>query len=159
MMEQQHSLTEGVTPLASQLDIAKLSRERVKRLEDEVRKLPQVELPTDHYFADGMYARVVTQDANVLVVGKTHKREHFLIIAKGSLMIGQTKVCAGMVFVSKPGAKRALYALENCVYMTVHRTKKRNLDKIEAQLIEPQPDSLLDSSNKLKAKEISWHGA
>ena len=117
-----------------------------------MREMPQAELETFHYFADGMYARVLPRPAGTLIVGKVHKREHFYIIAKGKVQVGKEVYEAGTVIVSKPGTKRAVLALEDSVCLTVHRTKKRNLDKIEKQLIEPDRMALFDSSNrKLKA--------
>jgi hypothetical protein len=131
-----------------------LQRNSILELENIMRTMPQVELRTDHYFADGMYARVLSRPAGTLIVGKVHKREHFYIIAKGKVMVGKEVYEAGTVIVSKPGTKRAVLALEDSVCLTVHRTKKRNLDKIEKQLIEPDSTALFDARNKLKAKEL-----
>jgi len=132
-----------------------LQRNSILELENIMRTMPQVELRTDHYFADGMYARVLSRPAGTLIVGKVHKREHFYIIAKGKVMVGKEVYEAGTVIVSKPGTKRAVLALEDSVCLTVHRTKKRNLDKIEKQLIEPDSTALFDARNKLKAKELT----
>jgi hypothetical protein len=126
----------------------------VLRLEEEVRKFPQDEfqkaIRTDHYFADGMYARVVFRPKGALIIGKVHKKEHFYIVAMGCVQVGKQVLPAGTILVSKPGTKRAVFALEDSICLTVHRTKKRNLDKIERQLIEPDKTALFDSSNKLK---------
>lgn len=123
---------------------------QLRKLEEAMRSMPQVELETDHYFADGMYARVLKRPAGTLIVGKVHKREHFYIVTKGKVQVGKDIYEAGTVIVSEPGTKRAVLALEDSICMTVHRTKKRNLEKIEAQLIEPDTKALFDSSNKLK---------
>lgn len=124
--------------------------------------MPQAEFETNHYFADGMYARVVIQPAGSLIVGKVHKREHFYIITKGRVEVGcddETTIYeAGDVIVSKPGTKRAILALEDSIFMTVHRTKKHNLRKIENELIVEDESAMFDSSNKLKAKELICHG-
>lgn len=125
----------------------------VHKLEEAMREMPQAELETFHYFADGMYARVLPRSAGTLIVGKTHKREHFYIVAKGRVQVGRDIYEAGSVIVSQPGTKRAVLALEDSVCLTVHRTKKRNLAKIEAQLIEPDTKALFDSSNKLKERK------
>jgi hypothetical protein len=132
----------------------------VKALELALRELPQVEPVTEHYFADGMYCRMVARDAGVLVVGKVHKREHFYMVVKGSVAVVQDgaerKVYhAPAVIVSKVGTKRATLALTDAVCLTVHRTDKTDLDEIEAELIEPEPDSLFDSGNKLKFLEYT----
>ena len=73
--------------------------------------LPQVQLQTAHFFADGMYARAVYRPAGTLIVGKVHKREHFYIVTKGSVQVSKDVYRAGTVIVSKPGTKRAVLAL------------------------------------------------
>jgi hypothetical protein len=126
----------------------------ILKLEAEVRKLPQDDfqksIRTDHYFADGMYARVLFRPKGALIIGKVHKKEHFYIVAMGCVQIEKNVYPAGTVIVSKPGTKRAVLALEDSICLTVHRTKKRNLANIEKQLIEPDAKALFDSSNKLK---------
>jgi hypothetical protein len=62
---------------------------------------------------------------------------------------------APSVIVSKPGTKRAVYAVTDAVCMTIHRTKKRNLDKIERELIEEDRLALFDSSNRIKPKVVA----
>lgn len=135
-------------------------RSKVLRLESAMRQMPQVELPTEHFWADGMYARVVRRPAGTLIVGKVHKKEHFYIVTKGRIEVssesGTGTYEAGDVIVSKPGTKRAVLALEDSVCMTVHRTKKRNLAKIEAELVEEDEQALFDSANKVK--ELSCLG-
>lgn len=127
---------------------------RVLRLEAAMREMPQAELETFHYFADGMYARVLPRKAGTLIVGKVHKREHFYIVAKGRVQVvtdkGTDIYAAGTVLVSKPGTKRAVLALEDSVCLTVHRTKHRDLKRIERQLIEPDPAALYDATNTRK---------
>lgn len=127
---------------------------KVLELEAAMRKMPQVELVTNHYFADGMYAREVERPAGTLIVGKVHKKEHLYIVTKGKVQVvmdDEVKTYAApAVIVSRPGTKRAVLALEDSVCMTVHRTKKRNLDKIEQELIEEDRLALFDSANKLK---------
>jgi hypothetical protein len=126
------------------------TRAAVEALQAEMLKLPQLELQTDHHFADGMYCRVVHRPAGALIVGKVHKREHFYIVAKGRVQVGREVFGAGTVIVSQPGTKRAVLALEDSICLTVHRTAKKNLDKIERELVEPDKTALFDSRNKLK---------
>jgi hypothetical protein len=113
-----------------------------------MRQLPQAHLETFHYFADGMYARVLPRPAGTLIVGKVHKKEHFYIVCKGKVQIEQDVYEAGTILVSKPGTKRAVLALEDSICMTVHRTNKHNLDKIERELVEPDKTALFDARNK-----------
>lgn len=108
-----------------------------------------------HFHADGMYCRVAFRKAGVTIVGKVHKREHFYIVSKGAVMVTngddepQTHM-AGTVVVSQPGTKRAVFALEDSICMTIHRTDKTDLDEIEEELIEPDALALFDAHNRLK---------
>lgn len=108
-----------------------------------------------HFHAQGMYCRVVSRNAGVTIVGKVHKQEHFYIVAKGSVLVTNgdeepKTYPAGTVVVSQPGTKRAVFALEDSICMTVHRTDKTDLDEIEEELIEPDPLALFDAHNRLK---------
>lgn len=127
---------------------------RVWRLQAAMQEMPQAELDTFHYFADGMYCRVLPCPAGTLIVGKVHKREHLYIVAKGRVQVvtddGTTILEAGTVLVSRPGTKRAVLALEDSVCLTVHRTNKHNLAKIEKDLIEPDKTALYDANNQVK---------
>jgi hypothetical protein len=127
-----------------------MSTDLVLKLQEEMSKFPQLELPTQHFFADGMYARSLFRPAGTLIVGKQHKREHFYIVVTGKVQVGQNTYGPGTVVVSGPGTKRAVLALEDSLCITVHRTNKKNLDKIERELIEPDPKALFDARNKLK---------
>lgn len=113
---------------------------------------------TQHHFADGMYCRVLFRPAGTLIVGKCHRRMHFYIIAMGRVSVTDgdgpaVEYGAGTILVSKPGTKRAVLALEDSVCMTVHRTKYRDLKKIERQLVMPDPLALYDESNKIARLE------
>lgn len=123
-------------------------------LQAELSKLPQVELETEHHFADGMYARVVRRPKGTTIVGKVHKKEHFYIVTKGAVRVSDGETWndyrAGDVIVSRPGTKRAVFALEDSICMTVHRTNKRNLEKIERELVVDDPTALFGPGNKLK---------
>ena len=127
----------------------------VLKLEEIMRTMPQIELQTDHYFADGMYCRVVARPKGTVIVGKVHKKEHFYIVAKGCVQIEKEVYPAGTVLVSQPGTKRAVFALEDSICLTVHRTNNRNLKRLEKQLVEDDPLALFDAGNKLKVKELT----
>ncbi len=128
---------------------------RLAALQAVMINMPQVELETKHYFANGMYAREVFRPAGTTIVGKIHKHEHLFIVTKGCILVwtdgDETRMEAPCVLVSKPGTKRATYAETDAVAMTVHRTDKTNLDEIEAEIIEAEDLALFDSSNKVKA--------
>jgi quercetin dioxygenase-like cupin family protein len=137
-------------------EVAELSN--VKRLQELMAKMPQVQLETRHYFADGMYCREVPRPAGTVIVGKVHKREHFYMVTKGrvAVVVGNEskEYVAPCIIVSKPGTKRAVYAIEDSVCLTVHRTNLVDLDEIEAELLEYDETSLFDARNELKPLAI-----
>jgi hypothetical protein len=127
----------------------------VLRLQEILREMPQLELPTTHHFADGMYARVVARPAGALIVGRVHKKEHFYIVASGRVAVTDGEELAveypcGTVLVSKPGTKRAVLALEDSVCLTVHRTDKTTPEEIEDEVVETEDNALFDARNQLR---------
>lgn len=127
-------------------------------LQQAMAQLPQYVPETTHYFADGMYCRVVKRAADVVIVGKVHKREHFYMVVQGSVAVIQDGAerrvyHAPSIIVSKPGTKRAVVALEESVCLTVHRTDKTDLAEIEAELLEEDSTALFGPDNQLKSLE------
>jgi mannose-6-phosphate isomerase-like protein (cupin superfamily) len=133
-----------------------IEKKAVERLQAEMMQFPQLELPTQHYFVDGMYCRVLPRPKGTLIVGKVHKKEHFYICAKGRVQVttdsGVRDIDAGTVLVCKPGTKRAVLALEDSVCLTVHRTDKTELAEVEDELVESETQSLYGPGNTLRIK-------
>ena len=143
--------------MSEQLDMFPIPRSQlpIAQLQAALAKLPQCVPDTEHYFADGMYCRVVRRDAGVLIVGKVHKREHFYMVIEGAVAVVQDgaerKIYhAPSIIVSQPGTHRAVLAIKDSVCLTVHRTDKTDLDEIEEELIEDDPTALFNSRNQLK---------
>jgi len=134
------------------------TREEIQRLQDEMAKMPQAELQTEHYFSQGMYCRKVFRKAGTIIVGKVHKKDHFFMCAQGQIIAwsekGMVTLNAGDVLCSKSGTKRVTMEVTDAIGITVHKTNKTDLDKIEKELIEPDELSLFDSANKLKVQAL-----
>jgi hypothetical protein len=141
-----------------EIDQATSMLDKVKALQVEVSKLPQYEPDTKHYFHGGMYCREVFRDAGVLIVGAVHKKEHFYLIVSGTVAIttddGVQEVTGPYLFSSKPGTKRAVYAITDALCMTFHRVESSNVEDAEAELVEHDPNSMFSVGNKVKLKEI-----
>ena len=133
--------------------------EQINRLQGEMSKLPQQELPTEHYFSGGMYCRKLWRPAGTLIVGKVHKKDHFFVCAAGEIIAWSEKCMvtlkAGDIIESKAGTKRVTLAVQDSIGVTVHQTDKTDLEEIEAELIEPDNLAFFDAHNKLKlASEV-----
>lgn len=130
------------------------TREQINTLEHEMRKLPQIEIKTTHYFADGLYAREIFIPAGVLLTGKIHRCEHLNIVSKGRIAVwtddGMREVSAPFTMVSRPGTKRVGFALEDTVWTTIHANvdNSQDLDALEAKLIEDDAAAIAEEKQK-----------
>lgn len=130
-------------------------RAKVDVLQQELSKLPQYEPETRHFFHGGMYCRKVFRPAGVLIVGAVHKKEHFYFIASGTVAItdgeGNVQEVTGPhLFLSKPGTKRAVYALTDALCMTFHATDAASVEQAEGELVEADPNSMYAVGNRVK---------
>jgi hypothetical protein len=116
--------------------------EQIHALEEEIAKLPPVETKTTHQFAKGLYIRSLFIPAGTFLTGKLHKSEHLSICAQGDITVltpeGMKRVQAPHVVVCPAGTKRAAYTHTDTLWINVHATHERDLDKLEALLIEPE---------------------
>ena len=132
--------------------------DKVQALQAEVSKLPQYEPATKHYFHGGMYCREVFRHAGVLVVGAVHKKEHFYLIVSGTVAIttddGVQEVTGPHLFSSKPGTKRAVYAVTDALCMTFHAIEAKTVEEAEAELVEAEPNSMYSLGNQVKHQSL-----
>lgn len=134
----------GVKPKpANIVPLAKVpTRAQIVRLENEMRKCEQIHIEPVHHFANGVYAREITIPAGTLLTGKVHKTEHLNIISQGRITVwtedGMKTVEAPYTIVSRPGTKRVGLAHTDTVWTTIHGTHEKDLDRLEAELIESE---------------------
>lgn len=136
-----------------------MMRQKVEVLQQQLAKLPQYQPETKHYFHGGMYCREVFRHADVLVVGAVHKKEHFYLIVYGTVQItdgdGDAQEVTGPhLFRSKPGTKRAVYAVTDTLCMTFHATEATTVEEAETELVEVDPDSMYSLGNQVKHPQI-----
>lgn len=115
-------------------------RPQVEELERTMRDLPQVDIPVQHGFGPGFYARTITIPADTLLTGQAHATDHIFMVTKGDITIttddGTVRVQAPYQAVCKAGGKRAGYAHAETVCVNIHITTETDLAKLEAALIE-----------------------
>jgi len=116
-------------------------RNAINRLEAEMAKLPQVEQPVKHHFANGLYGREIFNPADSIIVTKEHKAENISFLLSGTMSVitedGMKILTGPMVFVTKPGTKRVIYSQTDCLFATVHPNPSNsdNLNVLEAGII------------------------
>lgn len=119
--------------------VKNITIEQVLAAEAEMKLQPQVELRVEHDFSYGVYARTLYIPKGIALTGQIHKYENFNILLQGRMSVlvdGQMKeVEAPFKVVSPPGTKRIAWALEDCIWMTVHGTHEKDVEIIEQTFI------------------------
>lgn len=128
-------------------DVATLpTRSAIEALQAVISTHQQLDLKTDHYFANGVYLRTLFRPKDTLIVGKVHKFKHIYMVVYGDVTVTsegfRERVRGPKVFVCPPGTKRAVYAHEDSLCLTVHRTEETDLDKLDAELVEEDPTAM-----------------
>ena len=115
--------------LANQVPAAHLP---IYLLEAELLKLPQVEMPVDHAFCNGLYARTMHIPAGTVLTGAVHKDECFFLVRKGQIIVstddGPRTLGPGDMSVSKKHTKRAGIALSEVEVTTFHANPTNEQD-------------------------------
>ena len=131
----------------------------VQALQDAMLEMPQYEPPTEHLFHGGMYCRQVWRPAGCTIVGKVHKKEHFYVVVSGTICVttddGVQTVTGPKVLCSRPGTKRAVYAVTDALCMTFHVADAQTVEEAEDELVEPDNSSKFLVGNKVKQEVIT----
>ena len=105
--------------------------------------------PIDPEYHCCAYARQIFLPKGSIVIGKIHRHQHLNFLMQGKVSVatefGKKYFVAPCVFVSEVGLKRAVYAEEDSIWVTVHLTKynsEADLDKIEDEVIAPDYETL-----------------
>lgn len=116
------------------------ARSKLYTLQASVGALPEVDMPLQHVFAPGAYARTIFIPAGSVIVGKIHKHQHLNILSMGHVTVyteggGEEDLRGPLTMVSPPGTKRAVFAHADTVWTTIHLTDETDLAKIEDHVI------------------------
>jgi quercetin dioxygenase-like cupin family protein len=139
-------------------------RAKVRHAEREmIERGERVEIPVEHVFSHGLYARKITIPAGTVLTGKIHKRENLNFLLAGEMSVltegGVQRVGPGFMVVSPPGTKRIAYTHTECVWVTVHGTKETDLEKIEAEFIAQSEQEYLEFEKAIAQQEVHCLGS
>ncbi|PPC95239.1 MAG: hypothetical protein CTY33_00345 [Methylotenera sp.] len=108
--------------------------------------------PIDEKYGCCTYAREMTIPKGTLIIGKIHRHEHLNIISKGKVSVstefGTKYLEAPCTFISEVGLKRAVIAVEDTIWTTIHLTKgncEADLADIEEEVIAPSYEALTNN--------------
>ena len=130
-------------------------------------KCEPVHCLTTHKFTDGMYIREIFMPAGSLITSKIHKTEHPYIVSYGKVAVSidaqeWDEITAPYTGITKPGTRRVLFIIEDCIWTTFHRIdgmkseynelsdeQKKNIVKdIEEKILEPHLNYLTGTDIK-----------
>jgi hypothetical protein len=66
---------------------AKIQKAQIENLQNEILKMPQSEIITEHLFSDGIYERVITIPAWTVLTGAAHKTDYKIRLEKGTIAV------------------------------------------------------------------------
>ena len=117
-------------------------QDRIRAAESAMRELPNLDIPVEHTFGPGFYARTIRVPAGATLTGKVHATEHIFILSAGEMLLATdgepVHVRAPFQAVCRPGLKRIGHVLTDVVCTNVHITTETDLVKLEAALIVPE---------------------
>lgn len=130
------------------------------QIEEWILSQPQIELPVEHSFCNGLYARDLFIPAGCLLSGAVHKEESFFIIRSGQLRVtsenGVITVLPGFMNVTKAGTKRIGLALTDVICTTIHANPDNETEPeaLWDMLTLPAPDNLQEILEQFKSQEL-----
>jgi hypothetical protein len=120
-----------------------------------------IDCPLTHRFTPGMYIREIFMPAGSLITSKIHKTEHPFTISKGKVAVSidgkdWEEFEAPYTGITKPGTRRILYIIEDCVWSTYHvnPSDSQDLEEIECILIDKRENNLLKELIENKKIEL-----
>ena len=140
------AITEG--PLAARAAIMNLQAEMLASAEAGHHRDTLADQSMRHTFVNGVYAREMRILAGTLIVGRIHKHAHLNFIQRGRALVltedGFRHVTAPYYFVSEPGTKRVVFAVEDTLWVTIHPTR-------ETEVLAAEADTVVDTYEELEA--------
>lgn len=126
------------------------SKLNIPRAIQGLSKIPQVECPVQHHFADGQYVRETFMPAGTFAIGKKHKFSTINILLKGKISVYHSEdipiqvIKAPAIWRSGEGVQKMAYFHEDTIWVNTHPTQETDIEVIENIFIDN--------------KELTWHG-
>ena len=99
------------------------------------------DIPISHFFADQIYIRQMNMKQDQIVVGAIHNHLHVWFLMKGRVIINNNgeivEHIAPCYTISEPGSKRLIYALEDSIFVNVHKnpSNTKNIEELEKDIV------------------------
>ena len=108
--------------------------------------------PVAHRFTPGLYIREIFMPAGALITSAVHKTEHPYVVSAGRCLVYLENEHRWQVLqaphtgITKPGTRRFLIIVYDTIWTTFHVTSKTEVADIEAEILEPSTNPLLQDA-------------
>ena len=144
-------------------DIASVTADKVVALQNELFKLPQANIVTEHVFTPGKYERRITIPAWTVLTGAEHKTDYHVRLEKGTIAVntddGVKVLTAPVDFPAKAGMQRAGRVFEDeVVWVDVYDNLDNctDLAALEDRLYVVPECGLADSRTQVQKAQIDY---
>lgn len=144
-------------------DLADITPDKVRVLQDELLKLPQADISTQHTFFDGVYERTITIPPWTVLTGAAHKTPYKVRLDKGTIAVntedGVKVLTAPCEFEAAAGMQRAGRVFEQEVVWTDIYPNPDNCTDIaivEERLYEIPACGLADSRTTVQKAQVDY---
>jgi hypothetical protein len=118
-------------------------RRAIMNVEKNIQRMPSCKTAADISFKqilqDGYYIRECPVPKNYLITTAIHKVANPLFLLKGEASIlsedGVIRIKAPFYKITQPGTKRMIYAHKDCVFVTVHRTDRKDIKSVLKDIV------------------------
>ncbi len=124
---------------------------RFDELEAAIALLPKQEMQAVHHFDKGVTSRTLYIPAGTMLTGKKHRKSCLNIVAGDITVFNEAegtekRITGHAVFSSPAGTRRVGLAHAPTAWTTIHLTDETDEAKIEAEVIEPHHNPLLQEA-------------
>jgi len=127
----------------------------ILNLEKTMLSMEQLQLDVNHHFSKGVYAREMLIPKGTILTGKKHKHNHLNVVLYGDIEVatadGSKRITGSCIFESIAGTKRAGFAHEDTLWITIHPTEETDLEKVEDEVIADDPIKYLEELRGIKS--------
>ena len=103
--------------------------------------LHSVNFPLKHTFADGIYVRQMDMKIGSAVIGAIHNHLHVWFLLTGHLAVATEdsieEFVAPCYVLATPGSKRVIYAMEESIFVNIHKNPNniKDINELESEIV------------------------
>ena len=118
--------------------------------------------PLKHIFADGIYVRQMYMAKGTAVIGAIQNHLHVWYLLTGTIVAatedGAVDYKAPCYVVAQPGTKRVIHAVEDSIFINIHKnpTNTEDLEELEKEIVSSSYEKYEEYVNN--KNKIIWAG-